>query len=111
MERLFCRVEGCGLEGARGDLCWSHKKQQQRHPDRALVPIQPPLNARQRLLEAALAYADAPAESTESYAQRERALYYAARIFGRQRVFCGPRPENANPTEEVTPCLEVTSNI
>jgi hypothetical protein len=47
-------------------------------------PIQEPLDARQRLLQAALAYADSDAEDDREYLRRERALLYSAVQLGRR---------------------------
>lgn len=79
---VVCTVADCDREVESGELCVGHQKQRQRHPDRPLRPLredgrcgQPAID---HLREAALAYADAPAEDDAEFRRRDQNLLAAA---------------------------------
>lgn len=80
-ERLFCSFPECDEPVFRDELCSTHTKQQQR--GKALSPIQERLTPKQKLFEAVIAWADADSCDEEAYSEKERALLYAARVYGK----------------------------
>jgi hypothetical protein len=83
-------MSDCGRPAFRDELCFAHLKRRQRGLPLS-GPIQEPLDARQKLLEAALKYADSDSEDDREYQRRERALLYSAVQLGR-RAAAEPAP-------------------
>lgn len=79
MEDRYCEAPGCERPVFRGALCSAHVKQQQRN--RPLTPIAEKLSAERRLLEAAIAWAEA--EEDEEYERGRQSVLKLARAYGR----------------------------
>jgi hypothetical protein len=78
----WCEVSECPHPAFRGSLCQLHVKRLQRGAPLS-APIHEHLDPKQKLLAAALKYADADSEDDAEYLRRERLLVYAARILWR----------------------------
>jgi hypothetical protein len=80
-ERADCDVGGCDRKAApRCPKCWGHLKQLQRYG--RTYPLQPRLDARQALFEAALELA--PAEGDQDFERAERRFWDAFRRAARE---------------------------
>lgn len=100
MRTLFCDWDGCEKPTVSGrTYCWMHQKRAQRGMKMSgeSKPLFPQLvhsggsaDPRRWLLDAAVAWADSPAEDDAEYRRRTLALEAAARNFARAQPLASP---------------------